>query len=283
MSEHAPATSAAKLSLIRPRRDWRLFDLNELWSYRDLLWILVQRDIKVRYKQTIVGGLWTVLQPLATMLVFTVLFQLLGRTPAPDGTPYAVTLLCGLLPWQFFASSLTQSSESLINNQNLVTKVYFPRILIPITPILAGLVDFALAFVVLVCVMAWHGITPTASVLYLPIFVLFAMTTCLAIGLWLAALNTLYRDFRYVLPFSIQMGFFISPVIFEASLIPEKWSFLYSLNPMVGVIEGFRWALLGRAQPPLTPMLVSACVVATLLVGGLAYFRRMERTFADNV
>tara|TARA_B100000029_G_scaffold456954_1_gene485347 strand:+ start:342 stop:1091 length:750 start_codon:yes stop_codon:yes gene_type:complete len=249
-----------------------------------LLWILVTRDLKVRYKQTVVGGLWTILQPLATMMVFTALFQLLKRVPASDGAPYAVTLLCALLPWQLFASSLTQSNDSLVNNQNLVTKVYVPRLLFPITPVLAGLVDFAISFVVLIAIMAWYGVTPTATVFYLPIFVVFAMATSLALGLWLSALNAMYRDFRYVLPFSLQIGFFVSPVVFETTaLIPERWQLLYSLNPMVGVIEGFRWVLLGKAQPPIAPVLVSALVVSVLLAGGVVYFRRMEKSFADCV
>lgn len=270
------------ITIQRPRRAWQLLNLAELWRYKDLLWILALRVVKVRYKQTAIGGLWAVLQPLITMILFAALFDLLGRTPANSNVPYPLTLYCALLPWQLFAGTLAQSSESLVAEQSLITKVYFPRIIIPIAPIGAGLVDFIISFGVLCLLFIWYGITPTWAIITLPFFVLLAILTVLSISLWSSALNAKYRDFRYALPFLIQMGFIVSPVIFETSaLIPEKWRFLYSLNPMVGVIESFRWALLGGDQPPFLPLMASILVMSLLLLGGLIYFRRMERTFAD--
>lgn len=278
------ADSRTTLTVIRPRKGWKLIDLVEVWRYRDLLWILALRDIKVRYKQTLIGGLWAVLQPLTTMLAFTVLFQLLGRAPASPDVPYPVTLYCALLPWQLFATALSQASDSLVANQNLITKIYFPRIIIPVAPILAGLVDFAVAFGVFLLLLLWYGVVPGYAVLTLPFFVLYAVLAALSVGIWLAALNALYRDFRYAVPFLIQIGFVVSPVLFETrALIPERWQLLYGLNPMVGVIEGFRWAILGKDHPPLAPMLLSAGAVVALLLGGLIYFRRMEKLFADQV
>ncbi len=280
---HDPQPQIARsLTLIQPANRWKLFDLRQIWRHRDLLWILAVRDIKVRYKQTVVGAIWALLQPLLMMVIFASLFHLLGRVPASGDVPYALTLFCALLPWQLFSSAVTQVSDSLVTNQNLVTKVYFPRLILVLAPALACLVDFAIAFALLIALLLIWGITPSAMVLTLPLFVLFALCTALSIGIWLAALNALYRDFRYVLPFLIQIGFFLSPVVFEtASLIPPEWHPVYSLNPLVGVIEGFRWALLGHSEPPLVPLMISFAVVCSLLYGGLLYFRRMERTFAD--
>ena len=274
--------SGLSFTLIQSASRWKLLDLRGIWRHRDLLWILALRDIKVRYKQTIVGALWAVLQPLLMMVIFASLFQLLGRVPAASDVPYAVTLFCALLPWQLFSSAVSQVSDSLIANQNLVTKVYFPRLILVFASALACLVDFCIAFGVLMILMFAYDIVPTPAFAALPFFVAFALLTALSIGIWLAALNALYRDFRYVLPFLIQIGFFLSPVVFETTtLIPPEWRTLYSLNPMVGVIEGFRWALLGRSDPPLLPLIISASVACCLLYGGLLYFRRMERTFAD--
>lgn len=281
-----PAAAALDEIVIRPRAGWRLVDLREVWRYRELLWILALRDIKVRYKQTFIGVAWAILQPVTKMVIFTTLFRLIGRTPAEQDVayPYAVTLYCALLPWELFANALAQSSESIVLNQQLVTKVYFPRVIVPVAPIVAGLLDFALAFLVLIGMMVYYGITPSWQALMLPLFIAFAVAAALSMGLWLSALNALYRDFRYAMPFLIQIGFFISPVIYETqAIIPPPWRSAFALNPMVGVLEGFRWALLGKTEPPLLPMLISAAAVALLLLGGLVYFRRMERLFADRV
>ncbi len=286
----APAASSGPpapnepVMLIRPRRGWDLVDLADLWRYRELLWILALRDIKVRYKQTLIGVAWAIIQPVTTMIVFTVLFKLLGRFPCEGGpVQYAVTTYCALLPWQLFAASVSQSSESLVGSRDLITKVYFPRIIIPIAPIFSALVDFAIAFVILIGLMAWCGISPGWALLTLPVFLLLAVASALAVSLWLSALNAIYRDLRYAVPFLLQVGFFVSPVVFETAIIPPEWRSLYSINPMVGVLDGFRWALLGGHQPAIGPMFVSIVAVTALLLGGMVYFRRMERLFADRI
>jgi lipopolysaccharide transport system permease protein len=248
------------------------------------LFILAQRDIKVRYRQAVIGAAWAVLQPVVTMLIFSGLFSLLGKQPVSGGVPYAVTAFCGLLPWQFFASGLTQASGSLVNYRHVVTKVYFPRMLMPMASILCALVDFAIAFVVLVGLMLAFRVGVSWEVVTLPLFVLLALLTTLGASLWLSALNSLYRDFTYVVPFIIQIGFFLSPVVYETrSLIPERWRLLYGLNPLVVVIEGFRWALLRETAPAVDVLLVSLAAVALLLVSGLLYFSRVERTLADRI
>jgi lipopolysaccharide transport system permease protein len=257
-------------------------DLRELWLYRELLWFLAVRDVKVRYKQTVLGAAWAVIQPLFTMIVFSIFFGRLAGISS-DGVPYPLFALCALLPWQLFSYALTQSSNSLVAEQRLITKVYFPRLIVPLSSVLAGLVDFGIAFVLLLGMMAWYGMAPGWAALTVPLFLLFAVATALAVGLWLAALNVQYRDFRYTIPFLAQLWMFVSPVAYPSSLVPEPWRPLYGLNPMAGVIEGFRWALLGRADPSWGLLGVSAAVVALLLVGGLFYFRRMEKTFADVV
>lgn len=286
--QSTPASGSAftdSVIVVQPRRGWNLVDLADLWRYRELLWILALRDIKVRYKQTVVGAAWAIIQPLTTMLIFTVLFKQLGRIPAESGpVPYAVTTYCGLLPWLLFSNSVSQSSESLVTNRNLITKVYFPRVIIPIAPIVSALIDFGIAFVVLLGLMAWYGITPGWAVFMLPLYLLLAITTAFAMGLWLSALNAVYRDLRYAVPFLLQVGFFVSPVVFETSaLVPDEWRLLYSINPMVGVLDGFRWALLGKAPTAIEPLLISMTAVAVLLLTGLVYFRRMERLFADRI
>ena len=257
----------------------------DLWRYRELLWILALRDIKVRYKQTLIGAAWAVIQPLTTMVIFTTLFRLMGQIPAENGpVPYAVSTFCALLPWQLFATALTQSSESLVSNQNLITKVYFPRIVIPISTVVAGLVDFAISFCILLAMMLFYGITPSWSILAIVPLIGLAGLAAFALGLWLSALTALFRDFRYVVPFLIQLGFFASPVVYEtASLIPDKWQTLYWLNPMVGVLEGFRWAVLGKPAPPLAMLALSTGGILIVLTTGLVYFRRMERVFADRI
>jgi lipopolysaccharide transport system permease protein len=265
---------------MRPSAGWRALDLRELWRYRELLWFLAWRDIKVRYKQTVLGIGWAVLQPLFMMVLSTVIFGGLGNIKSGD-VPYPLFCLCALLPWQLFAYALTQASNSVVSEQNLVTKVYFPRVIIPLSSVLSGVVDFAIAFVLVLGMMAWYGVAPGWGVVTLPFFMLLALGAALAVGLWLSALNVQYRDFRYTIPFLTQFWFFATPVVYPSSLIPDKWSLLYGLNPMAGVVEGFRWALLGKAEAPGAMVWASAASVAVLLVGGLFYFRRMERSFAD--
>jgi lipopolysaccharide transport system permease protein len=247
-----------------------------------LLYFLVWRDIKVRYKQTALGAAWAVLQPVLTMLVFTVFFGRLAKVPS-DGIPYPVFAFAALLPWQLFAFALTEASNSLVSNQNLITKVYFPRLLVPIASILAGLVDFAIAFLVLVVLMVYYRIVPTAAVAILPLFILLAVMTALAVGLWLSTLNVRFRDVRYTVPFLTQFWMFATPVAYPSSLVPKQWRTWYGLNPMAGVVEGFRWALLGKSESPGPMLWVSVAAVLAMLLGGLYYFRRTEAIFADVV
>jgi lipopolysaccharide transport system permease protein len=268
--------------LITPANRWIPLNLSELWEYRELLYFLVWRDIKVRYKQTALGAAWAVMQPLFMMLVFSLFFGRLAKVPS-DGIPYPVFAFCALIPWQLFANALTESSNSLIGNQNLITKVYFPRLVIPLAAVLSGLVDFAIAFVILIGMMLYFGIVPGWSILVLPGFVLLAILTALAVGLWLSALNVQYRDVRYTMSFLIQFWLFATPVAYPSSLVPENWRAFYGINPMAGVVEGFRWALLGKTSPPGAMLWVSVVVVTILLIGGLYYFRRMEQQFADIV
>ena len=267
---------------LRPPRGWRSLRLGEVWRFRELLWFLAWRDVKVRYKQTVLGVGWAVLQPLFMMILSSVIFGGLGNIKSGD-VPYPLFTLCALLPWQLFAYALTQASNSVVAEQNLITKVYFPRVIIPVSSVLSGLVDFAIAFALLLAMMVWYGAFPGWRVLTLPLFVLLALGAALAVGLWLSALNVQYRDFRYTIPFLTQFWFFATPVVYPSSLVPEKWRLLYGLNPMAGVVEGFRWALLEKAAPPGPMLWASAASVAVLLAGGLFYFRRMERSFADVV
>jgi lipopolysaccharide transport system permease protein len=256
--------------------------MRELWAFRELVYFLALRDIKVRYKQTALGAAWAILQPVMTMVVFSVFFGRLAGIPS-DGVPYPVFAFAALLPWQLFAYALSESSNSLVVSQNLITKVYFPRLVIPLAAVLAGLVDFAITFVVLLILMWSYRIVPTAAVLWLPLFVLLAIATALAVGLWLSSLNVKYRDVRYTIPFLTQLWLFATPVAYPSTLVPDQWRPILGLNPMAGVVEGFRWALLGTSKGPGLLLAVSVIVVAALLVGGLIYFRQAEQTFADLV
>ena len=277
-----PTGDVLPILRIEPSRGWVSLRLGELWEYRELLYFLVWRDIKVRYKQTALGAAWAILQPVLTMMVFSVFFGRLAKVPS-DGIPYPVFVYAALIPWQLFSYALSESANSLVSSQNLIQKVYFPRLVIPIAGVLAGLVDFAIAFVVLLGMMAYYGIRPTAAILVLPVFIVFAVAAALAVGLWLSALNVRFRDVRYTIPFLTQFWMFATPVAYPSSLVPEKWRALYGLNPMAGVVEGFRWALLGKSTSPGPLLWVSVAAVILLLIGGLAYFRRMEKTFADIV
>lgn len=268
--------------LIKPTRGWAALNLRDLWHYRELLYFLTWRDVKVRYKQTAIGVVWAVLQPLLTMLVFAVIFGRLAKVPS-DGVPYPVFSYTALLPWTFFATAITTAGTSLVTNINLVSKVYFPRLIVPTAGVLVGIVDFVVAFSLLLVMMLVYGIVPGIAVLTLPLFLLLAFMTALGISLWLSALNVKYRDIRYTIPFLTQFWLFATPVAYPSSIIPEQWRLLYGLNPMAGVVEGFRWALLGTEQAPGGMILVSAAVVIVLFVGGLFYFRRMEREFADVI
>ena len=268
--------------VIQPSTGWVSLRLAELWESRELLGFLIWRDVAVRYKQTVLGVAWAVIQPFFTMVIFSVFFGALAKMPS-DGIPYPVFAFCGLLPWQLFAHALNDSGNSLVASQNLITKVYFPRLVIPIAAVVAGLVDFAIAFLILLAMMAVFHVVPTASIAMLPVFLCLAVASALAVGLWLSALNVRYRDVRYMIPFLTQVWLFTTPVAYSSTLVPARWRLLYGLNPMVGVVEGFRWSLLGTAHGPGPMLLVSAAVVLLLLVSGLYYFRRMERTFADIV
>jgi lipopolysaccharide transport system permease protein len=279
----APAEQVAvPVVVIEPRTGWSLPDLRELWEYRELLYFLVWRDVKVRYKQTALGASWAVIQPFFTMVVFSLFFGRLAGVPS-DGLPYPIFSFAALVPWTFFANGLTQSSNSLVASQNLLKKVYFPRLAIPTATVLAGGVDFVIAFGVLLGMMAFYGIMPTAAVVWLPALLLLALVTALGVGLWFAALNVQYRDVAYVVPFTVQLWLFATPIAYPSSLLPEPWRTLYGLNPMAGVVEGFRWALLGTGTPPGPMLAVSAVAAVAILIGGALYFRRMERGFADRV
>jgi len=281
------AAMASDAVLIRPRSGWQPIDLREIWRYRELLWFLAWRDVSVRYKQTALGVAWAVLQPLFTMLVFSIFFGRLAKMPS-DGLPYPLFVLVGLLPWQLFSYSLTQSSNSLVNEQRLISKVYFPRLIVPLSSVLSGLADFAVAFLLVIAAMAMAAasggnIAVGWPILTLPLFILLAIAAALAVGLWLAALNVQYRDVRYVVPFLSQCWLFLTPIAYPSSLVPQAYRALYGLNPMTGVVDGFRWAMAGG--PPPDPSLITASVgmVGILLVGGLFYFRRLETRFADIV
>ena len=276
------AADVSPVLVIDARESPLVNQLRDLWVYRELLYFLAWRDFKVRYKQTVLGAAWAIIQPLFTMVVFSIFFGYLGKIPS-DGIPYPVFAYCALLPWSLFAHALNESSNSLVNNQGLITKVYFPRLIVPIAPLFVGLVDFGIAFVVLLGMMLFYGIVPTVAILAVVPFLLLAVLTALAVGMWLSAINVQYRDVRYTIPFLTQLWLFATPVAYPSSLLPEPWRSLYGLNPMAGVVEGFRWALLGKTHAPGPLIAVSVAAVLVLLVGSLWYFTRMEQTFADVV
>ncbi|HOX35086.1 MAG TPA: ABC transporter permease [Methanoregulaceae archaeon] len=286
LNRQIPTVPGADISrvptlVIRPPRKWVPVDLKELWAYRELVTAFTLRDIKLRYKQTGLGIAWAVLQPLLTMVIFTVIFGGLAKIPS-EGVPYPLFVLAALLPWMLFAEGLTRSTTSMITNANIMTKVYFPRLIMPLSSIISPLVDFGVSFVILLAMMVYFGFMPSITIVFLPLFLLLALATSLGVGLWLSALNVRYRDFQYTIPFLIQIWMFASPVVYASSLVPEQLRVYYGLNPMAGVIEGFRWTLLGTGAPG--PMvLVSAGMVALLLISGMFYFRRMEQYYADIV
>lgn len=256
---------------------------HDLWSFRELLWFLAWRDILVRYKQTVIGIAWSLIRPLLTMIVFTIVFGKLAGLPS-NGVPYPVLVFAALLPWQFFANALSDSSNSLLSNAGMISKVYFPRLIVPASSIVVSLVDFSITIILMFGLMAWFEVWPTWRLMLLPAFLFLALLTALGAGLWFAALNTKFRDFRYIVPFIVQFGLYVSPVGFSSEVVPEKWRLLYSMNPMVAVIDGFRWSIIGgEAQIYLPGFMVSCLLIAIILVSGVMYFRKTEKTFADVI
>ena len=281
--EESPvAAGTLPVVMIQPPKGWNALELGEVWAYRELLYFLIWRDIKVRYKQTVLGAAWAIIMPFFAMVVFSLFFGRLAKMPS-EGLPYPIFSYSALVPWMYFANALTQASNSLVSNETLITKVYFPRLIIPIAAVLSGMVDFAIAFVVLVGMMLFYGVTPTAAIWTLPFFVLMTAATALGVGLWLSSLYVQYRDVRYVMPFLIQFWLFATPIVYPSSLVPQQWRAFYGLNPMAGVVEGFRWALLGHGQAPGLLLVASVLTTAGFLASGLYYFRRMEDTFSDVV
>ena len=271
-----------KKSLIKASSGWAALNLRDLWLYRELIFFMTWRDLKVRYKQTLLGASWAILQPFLTMIVFSIFFGNLAKVPS-DGVPYPIFSYTALIPWTLFSKALQDASRSLVANRHMITKVYFPRMILPLSSVMAGLVDFLIAFVVLLGMMWYYKIPPTANVWVLPLFLLLAMVTAVGVGLWLSALNVLFRDINYILPFLTQFWMYLTPVAYPSSMVPAEWQVIYALNPMAGVVEGFRWALLGTGQPPGIMTLVSSIAAVVLLISGMFYFRRMERLFADMV
>jgi lipopolysaccharide transport system permease protein len=267
---------------IGPPRGWFELNLREMWNYRELLYFFVWRDLKIRYKQTAIGVGWVVLQPLMAMLLFTVFFGRLAKMPS-EGLPYPVFYYTGLLPWLYFSASLTHATNTVVEHERVITKVYFPKMFLPFSAVLSGLVDFGIGFVLLMGLMLYYHLIPTIATLLVPIFLLLAVMTALAVGLWLSALNAIYRDVRYVIPFLVQFWLFASPVVYPSTVVPANWRWLYGLNPMAGVVEGFRWAVTGRGKAPGVLVLVSATTVLLLFLGGVVYFKKMESKIADTV
>ncbi len=277
-----PRNTLAIDTTIAPSNSWLDLNLRELWDYRELLYFFVWRDLKVRYKQTAIGAAWAILQPFLTMLVFSLFFGRLAHIPS-NGLPHSVFYYSALLPWIYFAGALQNATNTMVENQRVITKVYFPRLLLPMAAVTSGLADFAFGFVVFLGMLLYYRIAPGPAILLLPFFLLLAVLTALGAGLWLSALNAIYRDVRYVVPFLIQFWMFASPVAYPSSLVPERWRWLYGLNPMAGVVEGFRWSLTGHGQPPNILLAASTVMVLLLLAVGVAYFQKMEGTIADVV
>jgi lipopolysaccharide transport system permease protein len=277
-----PTPGAPTTVRIEPPHSWLELRLAEVWQYRELLYFFVWRDVKVRYKQTVIGIAWVVLQPLMTMGVFTLFFGRLAKLPS-DGLPYPVFYFSALVPWTYFSNALQNCTNVVLDNQRVITKVYFPRLVLPLSAVVSGLVDFAIGFVVLLVVIAIYVIKPTPAALWLPVLLLLGVLTALGVGLWMSALNALYRDVRYVVPFLVQCWMFASPVAYPSSLVPQRWRWLYGLNPMAGVIDGFRWAITGHGQPPSLTLLVSTAAVLLVVLGGLFFFNRMETAVVDRV
>ena len=282
----AKATLSVKpqedVMFLRPSRGWSALNLRDLWLYRELVYFLTWRDIKVRYKQTVLGAGWAILQPLINMVVLSVIFGNFAKMPT-EGIPRPIFTFAALLPWGLFSKALNDAGRSMLSNRNMITKIYFPRLIIPLSSVLGGVVDFLIQFGILILMMIYYGFPPTVNIWALPLFLLLALATALGFGLWLSALNVLYRDVNYILPFLTQLWVLVTPVAYSSKVVPDQWRILYALNPMVGVVEGFRWALLGTETVPGANMILSVVISLVLLVTGMYYFRRMERTFADMV
>lgn len=277
-----PVLSRPATLRITPRNHWWAVPFAELWDFRELLYFFVWRDIKIRYKQTAIGAAWAVLQPFLTMLIFSLFFGKLAHIPS-EGLPYPIFYYSALLPWTYFATSLQNATTAIVDNQRVITKVYFPRLALPLSSVLSGLVDFGVSFLMFVAMMLYYGIRPRMTLLWLPAFLMLAVLTALGVGLWLSALNAIYRDVKYAMTFLVQFWMFASPVAYPTSLVPDKWRWLYGLNPMAGVIEGFRWSLAGKGEAPGSLILISLGMVLLILLGGLAYFQKMETTVSDVV
>ncbi|MDM8553604.1 ABC transporter permease [Desulfococcaceae bacterium HSG7] len=273
--------SEKKIVIKAPDGLFRL-NLSEVWDYRELLFMFIWRDITVRYKQSLIGIGWVIIQPIMMMIIFSIIFGRLAKLPS-DGIPYPIFTFCALLPWSYFARSLNDSSDSLVNAANLITKVYFPRLILPLSKVISGLIDFSISFIILLGMMLWYQITPSYGIFWLPLFILVTMMTAFGVGLWLTALNVKYRDIKFVVPFITQFWMYASPVAYSASLIPERWQLLYGVNPLVIVIEGFRWALLNTAAPNIGMVLISVGIVIIILIAGIYFFKKTEHEFADII
>jgi lipopolysaccharide transport system permease protein len=271
-----------EIIFIKPTKGWGSLNLRELWLYRELIYFLTWRDLKVRYKQTVLGAGWAILQPVLSMIVFSIFFGSLLNVPS-EGVPYPIFSYAALLPWGVFAKALNDTGRSLVSNRAMLTKIYFPRMVIPLASVFSSLADFLIAFIVMLGLMLYYRIAPTSNIWTLPFFLLLAVITALGVGLWLSAMNVLYRDIGYMIPYITQLWFYLTPIVYSSGEVPEEWRFFYALNPMVGVVEGFRWALLGTADAPDPMIAVSATISVVIFISGMFYFRRMERTFADMV
>jgi lipopolysaccharide transport system permease protein len=271
-----------EIIFIKPTKGWGSLNLRELWLYRELIYFLTWRDLKVRYKQTVLGAGWAILQPVLSMIVFSIFFGSLLNVPS-EGVPYPIFSYAALLPWGVFAKALNDTGRSLVSNRAMLTKIYFPRMVIPLASVFSSLADFLIAFIVMLGLMLYYRIAPTSNIWTLPLFLLLAVITALGVGLWLSAMNVLYRDIGYMIPYITQLWFYLTPIVYSSSEVPEEWRIFYALNPMVGVVEGFRWALLGTADAPDAIIAVSATISLVIFISGMFYFRRMERTFADMV